>query len=113
MRDRRSSRGGIAMLDASLSGVRILIVEDEAIIAFDLLSVLTEAGAVVVVPDATLVKAKALTETADLSAVRSRYEMRMGCPDLEVPWRSGTPAVGRAEHRRSPMDWSASLAARR
>jgi len=73
------------MLDACLSGVRILIVEDEAIIAFDILSILTEAGAVVVAPAATRVDAKALTETADLSAVRSRYEMRMGCPDLEVP----------------------------
>jgi DNA-binding NtrC family response regulator len=56
------------MSDALLSGARILIVEDEAVIAFDLQSILCEAGAVIVGPAATLAAARPLAERSEISA---------------------------------------------
>lgn len=56
------------MPDAPLAGTRILIVEDEAAIAFDLQAILSDAGAEIVGPAATLARAQALAESDRLSA---------------------------------------------
>src|SRR5688572_33077688 len=57
-----------SMRDQVLSGCRILIVEDEAIIAFDLQSILEKAGAVVVGPARTIAAARELAATSEITA---------------------------------------------
>jgi DNA-binding NtrC family response regulator len=56
------------MRDRPLSGCRILIVEDEAMIAFDLQVILEQAGAVVVGPVRTLAAAHQIAANCNLSA---------------------------------------------
>jgi DNA-binding NtrC family response regulator len=56
------------MDDVPLSGARILVVEDEVIIALELQTLLTEAGAVVVGPARTLLAADTLARNEVLSA---------------------------------------------
>jgi DNA-binding response OmpR family regulator len=52
----------------TLSGARILVVEDEAFIALDLQATLTDAGAEVIGPSLTLAEAFALASRENLSA---------------------------------------------
>ena len=52
----------------SLNGARVLVVEDEALIAYDIREGLADAGAVVVGPAATVDKALSLADANDLSA---------------------------------------------
>src|SRR5262245_10992692 len=56
------------MRDCPLAGARILLVEDEAVIAFDLAEMLTEAGADVVGPARTLASAFEQAADGELSA---------------------------------------------
>ena len=56
------------MHDLVLSGIRILVVEDEAIIALDLKAILEEAGATVIGPARTLLAATELAASGDLAA---------------------------------------------
>jgi DNA-binding response OmpR family regulator len=56
------------MRDYPLAGTRILVVEDEAIIAFDLTEVLTRAGADVVGPARTLAAALGQAARGEFSA---------------------------------------------
>ncbi|MGO9544493.1 MAG: response regulator [Rhodomicrobium sp.] len=53
--------------DRPLEGARILIAEDNAILALDLMDVLRNAGAEIVGPAATLTKALALANSASLT----------------------------------------------
>jgi DNA-binding response OmpR family regulator len=59
-----------------LAGARILIVEDEAVIAFDLTEALTEAGAAVVGPAMTLTTAFRHATDGELSA--ALLDVRLG-----------------------------------
>lgn len=59
-----------------LSGARILVVEDEAFIAFDLYATLTDAGAEVIGPSLTLTEAFALAGRENLSA--AVLDIRLG-----------------------------------
>lgn len=59
-----------------LSGARILVVEDEAFIAFDLYATLTDAGAEVIGPSLTLTEAFALAGRENLSA--AVLDVRLG-----------------------------------
>jgi DNA-binding NtrC family response regulator len=68
--------------DGPLHGARILIVEDEAIIALDLDGLLSEAGAVVVGPARTLAAARPLAEMSTLSA--AILDVRIG-GDMVLP----------------------------
>src|SRR5262245_23021562 len=52
----------------SLNGARVLVVEDEPFIAYDIREGLTDAGAVVIGPAATVDKALSLAEANDLTA---------------------------------------------
>jgi DNA-binding response OmpR family regulator len=56
------------MVEAPLRGARILIVEDEAIIALELKYILTEAGACVIGPARTMEAALRLAHNPDLAA---------------------------------------------
>jgi DNA-binding response OmpR family regulator len=56
------------MRDLVLSGIRVLVVEDEAMIALDVKSILEEAGATVVGPARTLSAAKELAASGELAA---------------------------------------------
>jgi DNA-binding response OmpR family regulator len=59
-----------------LTGARILVVEDEAFIAFDLQVTLTDAGAEVIGPSLTLAEAFALASRENLSA--AILDVRLG-----------------------------------
>lgn len=67
------------MTSTPLQGRRILLVEDEFLLALDLEHALQEAGAEVVGPAPTLAKAKALAETDGLDAVV--LDVRLGSDD--------------------------------
>jgi CheY-like chemotaxis protein len=56
------------MHELVLKGIRVLVVEDEAVIALDLKSILQAAGATVVGPARTLSAAKELAASGDLAA---------------------------------------------
>ena len=56
------------MHELVLKGIRVLVVEDEAIIALDLKSILQAAGATVVGPARTLSAAEELAASGDLAA---------------------------------------------
>jgi DNA-binding response OmpR family regulator len=64
-----------------LSGARILVVEDEAFIAFDLQATLTDAGAEVIGPTLTLAEAFALAGRENLSA--AILDVRLGRDTIE------------------------------
>ena len=64
------------MSDVCLKGARILVVEDEFIIALDLSATLTRAGAEIVGPVATLAEAQARAAVPDLSA--AILDVRLG-----------------------------------
>ena len=64
---------------SELQGRRILIVEDEFLLALDLELALQRAGAEVIGPAATLAKAKSLAETEGLDAVV--LDVRLGSED--------------------------------
>ena len=64
---------------ASLQGRRILIVEDEFLLALDLELALQKAGAEVIGPAATLARARTLAETDRLDAVV--LDVRLGSED--------------------------------
>ena len=64
------------MADLCLKGARILVVEDEAIIALDLSAMLSRAGAEIVGPVATLAEAQARAAVPDLSA--AILDVRLG-----------------------------------
>jgi DNA-binding response OmpR family regulator len=64
---------------ASLQGRRILIIEDEFLLALDLELALQRAGAEVIGPASTLAKAEALAETDRLDAVV--LDVRLGSED--------------------------------
>lgn len=67
---------GEAEIARELNGIRILVVEDEAFIAFDLYATLTDAGAEVVGPSLTLTEAFALAGRENLSA--AVLDVRLG-----------------------------------
>jgi len=56
------------MHELLLSGIRVLVVEDEANIALELKAILQEAGATVIGPARTLLAARALAASEDLAA---------------------------------------------
>jgi DNA-binding response OmpR family regulator len=56
------------MHELVLSGIRVLVVEDEAVIALDLKAILEEAGATVIGPARTLLAASELAASGDLAA---------------------------------------------
>ncbi len=60
----------------TLSGARVLVVEDEAFIAFELQATLTDAGAQVIGPSLTLAEAFALASRENLSA--AVLDVRLG-----------------------------------
>jgi DNA-binding response OmpR family regulator len=60
----------------TLSGARVLVVEDEAIIGFELQASLTDAGAQVIGPSLTLTEAFALASHENLSA--AVLDIRLG-----------------------------------
>jgi|SRR5262245_21980580 DNA-binding NtrC family response regulator len=64
------------MSDRPLAGARILVVEDEAVIAFDLTEALTDAGAAVVGPATTLTAALCHATNGELSA--ALLDVRLG-----------------------------------
>jgi PAS domain S-box-containing protein len=57
-----------ARLQSGLSGVRVLVIEDEPLVAMDIASRLSEAGCEVIGPAGTLEKAKSFIESAELDA---------------------------------------------
>jgi CheY-like chemotaxis protein len=61
---------------AALAGSRVLVVEDEFIIALELQSILEEAGATVIGPACTLARALELAEHENLSA--ATLDLRLG-----------------------------------
>ena len=63
-------------MDDVWAGTRILVVEDEPIIALEIEHVLTDLGAAVVGPAHTLAQAQALVDTDDLSA--AILDIRLG-----------------------------------
>jgi DNA-binding response OmpR family regulator len=65
----------------TLKGARILVVEDEALIAFDLQATLTDAGAEVVGPSLTVTEAFALAGRENLSA--AVLDVRLGRHAIE------------------------------
>jgi CheY-like chemotaxis protein len=73
------------MGDAPLRGLRILVMEDEPIIALDLQSTLEDAGAFVVGPATTLAGALALiqSETIDCALLDVRMGRESGFPAAE------------------------------
>ena len=64
------------MPEPSLLGARIFVVDDEAIIALDLHSILAEAGAFVIGPARTLDAAQVLAERSELAA--AILDVRLG-----------------------------------
>lgn len=70
------SRRGSASSQKRLQGVRVLVVEDEFIIALEIQTNLEEAGATVIGPAYTLRQALALAETEKLSA--AMLDLRLG-----------------------------------
>ena len=64
------------MSDRPLAGARILVVEDEAVIAFDLTEALTDAGAAVVGPATTLTAAFRHATDGALSAALLDVRLR-------------------------------------
>src|SRR5438552_15059338 len=69
-----------------LKGARILIAEDNAILAFDLIGLLCEAGADVVGPACTIERALELSEAEPLTCCVLDVNLRDGCvfPAAEI-----------------------------
>jgi DNA-binding response OmpR family regulator len=91
LHDRYPSRGSSSLTpaleggDAPLRGLRILVMEDEPIIALDLQFTLEDAGAFVVGPATTLAGALALiqSETIDCALLDVRMGHESGFPAAE------------------------------
>ncbi len=79
---------------AELSGARVLVVEDEAIIAFDLEATLNDAGAEVIGPSASVEEALDLLKREAASAA---------VLDVRVGDRSIVPVVRRLQARNVPF----------
>ncbi|MCC6780422.1 MAG: response regulator [Hyphomicrobiales bacterium] len=69
------------MINHTLSGLRILLVEDEPLLALDLEFALVAAGAAVVGPAATLRAARALAREGGLSA--AVLDVRLGQEEID------------------------------
>jgi DNA-binding response OmpR family regulator len=92
------------MHELVLKGIRVLVVEDEAIIALDLKSILQAAGATVVGPARTLSAAEELAASGDLAA--AILDVQLGdatvFPVVRLLRNRGIPFLfhtGRAEPR--------------
>ena len=97
----------------TLSGTRVLVVEDEALIALEQNAILTDAGAQVVGPSLTLREAFNLAAREDLSA---GYTGRSPRPRHDLPRRPTTsralypvPVLHRANRDRSDQSGMAAL----
>jgi DNA-binding response OmpR family regulator len=97
-------------MDRPLCGTRILIVEDEAIIAFDLAQTVLDAGGEVVGPEATLTGARRLASQQDLSA--AILDIRLGDEYVDPLARDlsarGIPFLFHSGHERANRllaDW--------
>jgi len=95
---------------APLDGARILIVEDDAIIALELQSILTEAGATVIGPARNLAMAEKMAENGPLSA--AILDIQLGSalvfPVAERLTEQGVPFVlntGHGDARQLAADW--------
>src|SRR5512144_3230685 len=75
-RQRKMERRSEAEAARTLSGARVLVVEDEAIIGFELQATFTDAGAQVIGPSLTLTEAFALASHENLSA--AVLDIRLG-----------------------------------
>jgi DNA-binding NtrC family response regulator len=79
---------------AELAGAQVLVVEDEAVIAWDIESILCDAGARVVGPAGNLSEALQLADRPDLSA--AVLDVRVGADEVEAVAR-------RLTHRHVPF----------
>ncbi|MBT2246804.1 MULTISPECIES: response regulator [Sphingobium] len=83
------------MPESSLSGLRILVIEDEYMLADDLRTELGDAGASVVGPVGTLGEA--------LDLIRSQAELDAAVVDVNLGGESGIPAVEALVARSVPI----------
>jgi len=98
------------MTQPILTGARILVVEDEAIIAFDLQAMLSEAGALVVGPARTLRAAEQFATEVDISAAildirldgKTIFSVARQLADRGIPFAFHT---GAAEGHGLDTDW--------
>jgi DNA-binding response OmpR family regulator len=88
------------MHELVLSGIRVLVVEDEAVIALDLKAILEEAGATVIGPARTLLAATELAANGNLAVAILDVQLGDGFPvarllaDRDIPFLFHT---GRAD----------------
>jgi two-component SAPR family response regulator len=78
-----------------LRGVRVLVVEDEAILAFDMMRMLSEAGAEVIGPASSVQRAVELAKKEDVDCGILNIELRDGLvvPAAEVLRQKGVKIV--------------------
>lgn len=80
---------------SKLTGQRILVIEDDAILSLDIEDVLCEAGAEIIGPASTVGRGLELAETLDLTAaiVDLRLQTESAAPVIELLKKRGIPFV--------------------